>query len=114
MAFLRCFSRLMMDRIIFLGTGIDELPNCKSTITILRKRWCFKRYSDLFEFFWRRCLHEDEFYDTQYISDVATICTGIALLWECCCVQVLQENVLLCHIQKRFTNHQEELKELTI
>jgi hypothetical protein len=29
-------------------------------------------------------------------------------------VQVLQENVLLCHIQKRFTNHQEELKELTI
>jgi hypothetical protein len=36
------FSRLMMDRIIFLGTGIDDkLQHCTSTIVILRKRRCF-------------------------------------------------------------------------
>jgi ATP-dependent Clp protease protease subunit len=40
-------------------------------------------------------------YDTmQYIKpDVATICTGMAASMGACCVQVRQENVLLCHIQ---------------
>jgi ATP-dependent Clp protease protease subunit len=39
---IRCFSRLMMDRIIFLGTEWSNCKYCSSTITILRKRWCFK------------------------------------------------------------------------
>jgi ATP-dependent Clp protease protease subunit len=38
------------------------------------------RYSDLFEFSWRKCLCRIRIYDTmQYIKpDVATICTGMA------------------------------------
>jgi hypothetical protein len=46
----------MMDRIIFLGTGIDDqIANIVQAQLLFLKR-CFKRYSDLFEFSWRKCL----------------------------------------------------------
>jgi ATP-dependent Clp protease protease subunit len=70
----------MMDRIIFLGTGIDD-----QIANIVQAQLLFlsadaSKYSDLFEFSWRKCLCRIRIYDTmQYIKpDVATICTGMA------------------------------------
>jgi len=45
------FSRLMMDRIIFLGTGInDQVANIVQAQLFLGKRGCEERHSDLYQF----------------------------------------------------------------
>ncbi len=52
------FSRLMMDRIIFLGTGInDQVANIvQAQLLFSRKRRCEERHSDLHQLTSRFCL----------------------------------------------------------
>jgi hypothetical protein len=47
----------MMDRIIFLGTGIDDqIANIVQAQLLFLEKLMLQRYSDLFEFSWRKCL----------------------------------------------------------
>jgi ATP-dependent Clp protease protease subunit len=47
------FSRLMMDRIIFLGTGIDDqVANIVTAQLLFLECRPFKRYSDLYQLSW--------------------------------------------------------------
>jgi ATP-dependent Clp protease protease subunit len=98
------FSRLMMDRIIFLGTGIDD-----QIANIVQAQLLFLESADASKDI-QIYLNSPGgsvyaglgIYDTmQYIKPDVAICTGMAASMErYCCVQVQQENVLLCHIQE--------------
>ena len=97
------FSRLMMDRIIFLGTGIDD-----QIANIVQAQLLFLESADASKDI-QIYLNSPGgsvyaglgIYDTmQYIKpDVATIVQEWQLLWEqFFYVQEQQENVRLCHI----------------
>jgi ATP-dependent Clp protease protease subunit len=88
----------MMDRIIFLGTGIDD-----QIANIVQAQLFFLESADaskdiqIYELSRRKRLCRFRNYDTmQYIKpDVATICTVWLLQWErYCYVQVLKKRSL--------------------
>jgi ATP-dependent Clp protease protease subunit len=86
----------MMDRIIFLGTGIDDqIANIVQAQLLFLESADASKDIQIYLNSWRKCLCRISIY-MQYIKpDVATICTGMAALWERCCCVVRQENVLL-------------------
>jgi ATP-dependent Clp protease protease subunit len=101
---IRCFSRLMMDRIIFLGTGIDDqIANIVQAQLLFLKRWCFKDIQIYLNSPGGSVYAGLGIYDTmQYIKpDVATICTGMAALYGSIVVcRCARKTLLLCHIQE--------------
>jgi ATP-dependent Clp protease protease subunit len=94
----------MMDRIIFLGTGIDDqIANIVQAQLLFLEALMLQDIQIYLNSPGGSVYAGLGIYDTmQYIKpDVATICTGMAAsMGRYCCVQVLQENVLLCHIQE--------------
>lgn len=83
------FSRLMMDRIIFLGTQIDDYTanTLQAQLLYLDSVESGKDISIYINSPGGSVYAGLGIYDTmQFInSDVATICTGMALRWQPCC-----------------------------
>jgi ATP-dependent Clp protease protease subunit len=92
------FSRLIMDRIVFLGTAVDDY-----IANILTAQMLFLESADAKKDI---LLYINSpggsvyaglgIYDTmQYVNpDVATICTGLAARWARCCWPVAREQAL--------------------